>query len=544
MNELQRTLSFVAVAAVSLVVALFAAPSTPKPPSGFEIVGKKFYEDFTDPDAAKSLQVIAFDSTKAEARLFGVEFKDGLWRIPSRHNYPADGKDRLAKCATSLIGLEREALAGQRPAEHADFEVVDPLDENNQSLKRGQRITLKDADGKTLADYIIGKQVPNRAGYYYVRRPDEPATYTAKVELDLSTKFADWIEPDLLKIDDWKLSGIEIDNYSIDYDREAIVSRDKSKLTRKNSSDPWKLEGLDEAAEEVNQDEVRKLVTGLDQMKIVGVRPKPGKLSRDLKLGEGLTIDRTVSADLGSKGFMFARSEDGGSQLVSKEGEVIARTDQGVVYVLHFGEVFSGTEEEIEFGFAKDTSTAKKEEEAEGDKPDAAKTEDKPADEGSKDGTSKSRYLFVTVQFDDSLIPNKPVEPAMPEEPAKPADLPAATADGAADALVSENSGPQAEYVRKLAAYESAKAGYESAKTKYESDLKSFQEKVDAGQKTVQELNARFADWYYAISAGSFEDLRQGRKTLVKPKSATPAANSGAGLPGAGSPLPGSFPTN
>ncbi len=540
MNEMQRTLTFVGVAVASLVVALFAAPSTPKPPSGFEIVGKEFYEDFKNPEDAKSLQVIAFDSTKAEARLFGVEFKDGLWRIPSRHNYPADGKDRLAKCATSLIGLEREALAGQRPAEHVDFEVIDPLDEKNQSLKRGQRITLKDAEGKTLADYIIGKQVPNRAGFYYVRRPDENATYTAKVELDLSTKFADWIEPDLLKIDDWKLSGIEIDNYSIDYDREVIVSRDKSKLTRKNSSDPWKLEGLDEAAEEVNQDEVRKLVTSLDQMKIVGVRPKPAKLSRDLKLGEGLTIDRVVSADLGSKGFMFARSEEGGSQLVSKEGEVTARTDQGVLYVLHFGEVFSGTEEEIEFGFTKEASAETKTDTADGEKTDGEKT----AEEASKEGLAKSRYLFVTVQFDDTLIPNKPVEPVMPEEPVKPADFPEADLDGAADAQLSENAGPQADYLRKQAAYESAKAGYQSAKAKYETDLKTFQEKVDAGEKTVKELNARFADWYYAISAGSFENLRQGRQTLVKPKSATPAGNTGAPLPGAGSLLPGSFPSN
>ncbi|MBI1349020.1 DUF4340 domain-containing protein [bacterium] len=514
MQESQRTLAFVGIATASLVVALFAAPSAPKPPATFDQVGEEFFPNFTDPAEAKTLQVIAYDSEKAESRLFGVEFKDGLWRIPSRHNYPADGKDRLAKCAASIMGLKRESLAGQRPAEHPEFEVVDPLDESSESLKRGQRITLKDANGDALADYIIGKQVPNRAGYYYIRRADENATYIAKIQLDLSTKFADWIEPDLLKVDSFKLVGIEIDNYSIDYEKEAIVSRDRSFLSRKNGSDPWKLEGLDEAKEELNQDEIRKLVDGLDNMKIVGVRPKPPSLSRDLKLGEGLQLDPLVRSDLGQKGFMFARTQGGGMQLVSKEGEVVAKTDQGVVYALYFGEVFSGTEEEIEFGFAKDSAEGEKKDET----PDA---------EPAADGKQKSRYLFVTVQFDDKLIPGKPTEPLMPEEPKAPADVPAASTEGPADALISENAGPQAEYARQKAMYETAVAGYDSAKAKYEAELKAFEEKVTDGEEQVKELNARFADWFYVISAGSFENLRQGRETLVKPK-AEPAAETPA----------------
>ena len=77
-----------------------------------------------------------------------------------------------------------------------------------------------------------------------------------------------------------------------------------------------------------------------------------------------------------------------------------------------------------------------------------------------------------------------------------------------------------------------ALARYETDKPKYETDLKTFEDKVKEGEKKVKELNARFADWYYVISGDSFENLRQGRKTLVKEKgaaSATPA--DGANLP-------------
>lgn len=528
MTESQRTLTFVGVALASLVVALFAAPSKPKPLEGYETIGQEFYPDFQNPDDARTLQVIAYDADKAESRLFGIEFKDGVWRIPSRHNYPADGKDRLAKCAASIIGLKREKGYGQRAANHPEFSVVDPLDETTESLNRGQRITLRDADGKVLADYIIGKEVPDQPGYYYVRRPDENATYAAKIQLDLSTKFTDWIEPDLLKLDANRLTEIDIDNYSIDTERGRIIGRDQSHLRRKASSDPWTMEGIDAETEEVNQDEVRKLVSGLDDMKIVGVRPKPVRLSRDLKLGEGIKLDQAAAIDLSMKGFMFARTEDGSQQLVSKEGEVVAKTDQGVVYVLHFGDVFSGSEEEIEFGFAKDAAS------------DAEKSDAEQAEpEQPKPGSNRSRYLFVTVQFSDDQIAGKPEPPTEPVEPEQPETIVEPPTEGAADALITQNAGPSAEYLRLKAEYDAAVAGYDAAKAKYAADAKAFQEKVDAGEKLVRELNTRFADWYYVISAGSFEDLRQGREKLVRPKSDDdPSDNNNQ------PPLNFNFPTN
>jgi hypothetical protein len=524
MTEIQRTLTFVGVAAAALVVALFAAPSGPQPLEEFSDVGAPFFPDFDDPAAAKQLQVIAYNADTAEARLFGVEFKDGLWRIPSRHNYPADGKDRLAKCASSLIGLKREAVAGFRESEHPEFEVVDPLDEKSDSLKRGQRITLKDESGRTLIDFIVGKAVPNRSGYFYVRRPDEKVTYLAKVQLDLSTKFADWIEPDLLKLDSARLTGVDIENYSIDTDRGRIVGRDQSRLSRQKSSDPWKLDGLNEAAEEVNQEEVRKLVDSLDNLKIVGVRPKPARLRRDLKLDEGITLDQSTQLDLAMKGFLFARGESGGQQMVSKEGEVVARTDQGVQYQLHFGDVFTGTEEEIEFGFTK-TAEQDADGKSEGEK---AQDEKQPAD-----GLKKSRYLFVTAQFAPEAIGPKPEEPVMPQAPTEPeGDKPAEPpADGPADASAAQNVGPWAEYNAQKSAYDLAVAGFESAKARYEADLKAYEEKVQSGEKLVKELNNRFADWYYVISGDSFENLRQGRASLVKPKSQTPGDDPAATSP-------------
>lgn len=505
MNETQRTVIFVVLAAISVVTARFAGPSAPKQTVETSEIGTPFYPDFKDADAATSLEVTMYNPETASVRPFAVTLdKNGMWRIPYAHNYPADGKDRLAKTAASMIGIKREAFAGRRDSEHADFGVLDPKSEVATDLQGiGNRITLKDANGQVLADYIIGKEVKGRTGMHYIRRPDEKPTYIAKVDIQVSTKFADWIESDLLKIDSMRLNSIAIDTTSVDPGQRSVVEGELNRLTRKTSSDNWQMEGLDEAKEEVNQDEVRKLVSALDDLKIVGVRKKPARLMQGLKEGE-LKLDQMSVLDLDTKGFFLVKKGNAYS-LLPKDGTVLAVTDQGVLYDLKFGEIFTGSEEEVEVGFAA------KEEGKDGEKKDEKKEEPK--------STQKSRYLFVTVQFEPEGLGPKPVPPTKPEEPSEtPAEVPE---DAAADATAPTNT---AEDPKK--AYEAALAKYDLDQKKYETDLKAYEEKMKAGEKLVKELNTRFADWYYVVSGTSFENLRQGKKTLIKEKTAAAPANT------------------
>ena len=531
MNESQRTLIFVVLAAVSLVGARFAGPSTPKPSAEVAGIGEPFYPDFQDAEAAKSLQVMSYNPETTKVKPFAVvQDKTGLWRIPSTHNYPADGKDRLAKMAASMIGIKREGFAGPRENEHAEFGVLDPAKpEGVSDLKGvGNRITLKDADGKVLADYIIGKEVKGRSGLRYVRRPDEKPTYIAKLNIDVSTKFSDWIEADLLKIEGTRLNSIAIDTTTIDFAQGALIQGETNKLTRKASADPWKIEGLDEAKEEVNQDELRKLVSSLDELKIVGVRRKPAKMVQGLRSGK--TLNQTLAAmdpqtqmvtkiELQSKGFILGVLQKGGAMLmIPKDGQVTALTDQGISYDLKFGEIFNGTEEEVEVG--------KDEEKKEGEeKDDAKKDEEKKESKEDNKSLQKSRYLYVAVTFDADGLGPKPAAPVKPEEPS---DTPAAVdEDAPADALEPINTAPDPKQV-----YAAALAKYEQDEKRYEADSKAYGEKVKAGQKLVKDLNGRFVDWYYVVSGNSFENLRQGRKTLVKDKSAEATPPGNPGLPG------------
>jgi len=589
MNAVRRTLVFVAVAAVSVGLAAMTQILTkPSVVEGFEKVGKKFYPDFDDPSEAKALRVVAYNEDTASARIFNVESKDGRWRIPSRHNYPAEGTKRLAETAASVIGIERTVLAGRRKSEHERFGVIDPLDDTTSTLKgRGQRITLfKDGD-KVLVDYIIGEQPKGRTGEYYVRRADEKETYRTKLSISLSAKFSDWIEPDLLKLDRYDL--VEIAVYSRpDIDSEKrIAYQEISKLSRSGSSDPWKLEGLNEEEEELRTDDIREMVDALDDLEIVGVRPKRKGITADLKVSPSIANNPqavgSLLRDLMSIGFGIGVDRSDNLRLYSQEGEVVAATNQGAVYHLHFGNLFTGDEEEIEFGKGnqddqEDDDRQKKDETNEAD--DGGKSEDDNGKENqsNKEGVKAGRYLFVRVEFDADYVGEQPKKPVEPEQPAGPAEegsskKESGDAPGKKDASdeKAESAGGEAEQVSQKesseadekdtdepksngrkkpeeekqadpeeekkaddtgksdkdgedkkdpqqAEYEEALAKYNQDLEKYENDLEEYKEKLKKGREKVDELNDRFGEWYYVISAEHYKNLRLARKDFVKPK--------------------------
>ena len=452
-NESARTLTYLIAAGVAIGLALVLSPPgeiTPKELLDLK-VGSEFFDKFTNPNDATSIAVISYDEASATARRFAVSFQNGKWTIPSHHNYPADGQDRLAKTAGSVKGIKREELATSSKQEHERLGVIDPMDKDRAELKgRGQRLTLRKGEDE-LVDLIIGKPVKDRTGFYYVRKPGEDATFVAKLDINLSTKFSDWIETDLLKLNRDDLKEIVLDNYSIDKTQGVLIPGDVSKLERDKVADPWKLEGLDEAKEEVDVAKVNGMLGALDDLKIVGVRPKPKGFNPDLSLDPEFVKKQSdlanLARDLQASGFALSMDKKTKQfKLYSDQGDLTASTNKGVTYTLRFGDVFLGDETEIEIGGAADKDAEKKdadkkdgEEKKEGDESgDKAKAKDSL-------GKQSSRYLFVTASFDETFLGPRPEKPAPPELAAAEGDAPAVKPkqDAAAKAEHAQDSPPE-----------------------------------------------------------------------------------------------------
>jgi hypothetical protein len=502
MRETQKTLAFVAVAVLLTGAAFLKVPDRTGRDAAFNDQGQKFFPDFKDPFACTDLQVVDYDEATATASEFQVKFKDGKWVIPSHFDYPADAKDRLAKTASGVMDLLKDTIRSDRAEDQEEMGVIDPLDPKATSLKgRGKRVTLRDASEKVLADFIIGKEVRDknkddrdRREQRYVRVPGQKRIYGVNVKVDLSTKFADWIETNLLKVDTGKVRKVVFDNHKVDPERGELIKGDVITIARKDSFGPWTIEGATlPEGQEMNTDKLSALTSALGDLKIVGVRRKPEGLSRDLKVATGGEVKPTSKAAFESlvrRGFYPTR--DG---LYSNQGDVIVSTDEGVVYTLRYGEVVIASGLEL---------TAGSEEPAK-DKDGKAKDKDAKKPEGG----AENRYLFVTASFDPSLIP-----PPKADEPTGPLTIPD-------DPFQKDPDDPK------------RIAEEKEAKEKADRDKADHDRKIADGQKRVQELNDRFADWYYVTPGDSFRSIVLDRAALVRPKAAKPDAGAAApAMPG------------
>jgi hypothetical protein len=491
-TELKKTLAFVAVALVLTGAAVVRLPDRTGTNAVFNDQGQPFFPEFKDPLACTDLEVIEYDNSTASVRPFKVMFKDGKWVIPSHHGYPADAKDRLAKTAAGVTDLTKDTIRSDRVEDHESLGVLEPdaLDVKTPLTGRGKRVTLRDKSGRALADFIIGNEVRDRPGMRYVRVPGQKRTYGVNVKVDLSTRFADWIETNLLKIDSGRIRKVTFDNHKVDPERGRLVKGDEETVSRKDSADAWKLDKEVPAGQEVNTEKLSGLTTALADLKIVGVRPKPPGLSRELKLTSTNDVKATTNADLQSlvsKGFY--PTKDG---LFSNQGDVKVKTDEGAVYTLRYGEVVFATGEDLSAG---------------------GKEEGKPKEAAKKaEGTTENRFLMVTVAFDPALVP----EPTKPKE----------------DLVIPDDPFQKAPDDPKRVAEEKA------AKEKADREKADRDKQLADAEKKVKELSDRFADWYYVTPGDSFRSIALSPADLVRPKTETKPADASPSFPG----LPGGAP--
>lgn len=451
MNEMKKSMALAGGAVVLAILAFLTAPS-PATPDAFTERGEPFFPDFENPNEAASLEVIEFDGDTAEARPFKVTNQKGLWTIPSHHNYPADGEEQLAKTAAALIAIEKEDVRSGGTTAHEEAGVVDPLDVGATSLKgRGKRVTIRGENEQVLADLIVGKELENRPGFRFVRLPDQKRIYVTKIETEISNDFADWIEKDLLKAARSDIDRIYIKDYSIDERTFMVDQRDTVSLKKEDTE--WELDRVPRG-KELDTSVINDMLDALDELKIVGVRPKPQGLSQSLTSAddEGMRISQSDLRSLQSKGFYFSRE----GTLLSNEGELEIRTKEGVWYTLRFGELVFGQGEEISAG----TGT----------------------EEGGSQGPGENRYLFITTSFDPKTFP----------EPAPPGNL---------------------EFQDKE---ESEWTEADRRNKELHDAHQEWKEKVEKGKETSAKLNRRFAGWYYVIPSEAYDKVHLTRADLLK----------------------------
>lgn len=557
MTEMAKTLTFVAVAVLSLGAAFMARPGA----EDFDVqstVGEKLNQ--FDVDDAKRLRIVTFDAETASTREFEVAEENGLWVIPSKHGYPADAVKQMGAAANCLIDREVLRVAAESASDHADLGLVDPtsskLDSNAAGV--GIRVTMTDIDGNSLADMIIGKKVPDTTDQYYVRNADQDVAYVVSLHPEhLTTQFQDWLEKDLLGINPLDVRRVAINDYTAEFlltmqgPAVKLDRRTEMVLNYNQAEGTWEAERLQQfdkgkkalvdftlaEDQEFNEEALRELRYGLDDLSIVDVERKPTGLSADLKAGDDFK-DQEALESLFMRGFGPVAGKDGQMDILSSEGEVICTLADGVEYVLRFGNL-----------------------QMESDADQGGSPTGEAADPNSADDDGIHRYLFVMARYNEDMVP-PPELAELPELPAESADdAPAAadstaTEDKAAETDDQTDEAPAAGDESEQADAETG-TGEQAQEEKPDLDaiiaarklieeenqrlLDEYQQQRDAAQLRVKELNERFGDWYYVIDNKVFKQIHLGRDAIVKAKDKAEesAAEEGAAPAGLPAGLPG-----
>ncbi|MDY0165266.1 MAG: DUF4340 domain-containing protein [Thermoguttaceae bacterium] len=524
MNENTKTLTFVVVAGLVVVVAVLIRPRPPRATEETDVRGQSLFADFQPLDAT-SLEIFDFDEERATVRPFKVvqaPGKDGTvrWSIPSHDNYPADAQNQLADAASSMMGLTILDKVADSPGEHATYGVIepDPARLRAGATGVGTKVILRDKDNKELVSLIIGRDVPDRQNLRYVRRVGEDPVYIVEVKTDkLSTKFEDWIEEDLLKISTWDIREVRALDYSFDELAGQPNIRGQFALRYNDTGDPrWELLedrviqdgawvdrqlGEDQELDATKLDAMRN---AFDDLEIVDVATKPEGLSSDLRDTGTFRTNREAVMSLANRGFYLVPVGGQHYELLSSEGEVRVIMKDGVQYTLRFGNVAAGTG---------------------GGRVVGEETTEDPE-------TDLNRFIFVMAEFNPDMIEKPELEPLPGDTPkAETGDEKPDDTSPEGDAVDGEDkpgdppdSGESDDEPadKGQAEDEGAEKDLQAERERIERENKRKQDeydrKIEDGKKKVQELNDRFADWYYVISDEVYKKIHLSRDEIVKPK--------------------------
>ena len=506
-------------------------------------IGTMMFPEFTDALAAKTLTITRFDESIGQLDDLEVKEVSGTWTLPSHEGYPADAENKIRDATTPFVDLEIIRVASENEADHSLYGVVKP-DKTSSSVSDegvGTRVEVKDAGGKALVDIIIGKEVKDAEGQRYVCRTGKSRVYVCDINPDdLPVRFEEWIEKDLLDVSALEIEKLTLKDYTFAVEQQ-VFRQPVTSFTQRldvelsNADSKWTLNSLREnidgqfiesdllESEELDQERLNGLRTALADLEIVDVDRKPEGLSADLKTDESFFNNQEGLTSLVEKGY-YPVSVEGVPQMLSSEGEVIAETKDGVEYVLRFG--------------------------GEG--------------ELQTDDNSFGRYLLVSARFNENHFAEPELTP-LPDLPGASVELPPAanssdesdtsdsgeTAEDAGDACgpqegesevsdedTSNESSATAEIEEDSEASDNADEPAPEADATAESDAADklaeiraereriekenqrktdeYNDKVKKAKDKVNDLNFRFANWYYVISEDMYKKIHLSRSDIVK----------------------------
>ncbi len=340
---------------IAALTAAFAAASYPWPEAVTQNaqVSKPLFENY-ETSAVRGIEIIAYDSDRSDIERIRLKRSGQNWIIPQKSGFDVTGDQRVIEVTRALNDRTVLEVNSDSQTDHVNFGVVDPSDVGVTTARSrlGTKLVLSDRDQKTIAHIIVGDQVKNSPGKYYVRVPGKPTIYTIEFEKGILTSdFAQWVDPNLLELPTDASDGLAISGFAINRHRTDQETKKDEPLYRATYeiSDQQKLEVVAlsiSGKESDSEDLARVLPNGFTESivrSLFGLRPtdveKQNKAVIEFLRQTQTGDDEKTVSQLAERGFIYSGYENGGHRFTGTNGELSILRSDGVRFTLAIGEL-------------------------------------------------------------------------------------------------------------------------------------------------------------------------------------------------------------
>ncbi len=285
------TLALVAVISVVGAFLSYRANNVFIPQEG---VGEKVLVGFAD----QVNNVAAITVEQGEDKLELVK-KSDIWQVRET-GYPVS-PDKVKSVLVWLVELSKLEAKTANPNKYLLIDVDGPGKKDG----RGRQFTLTGADGKQLAQIVLGKTAVGKAGpgrdTQYVRVAKEKTSWLALGSVEAGVALPDWVEPRFLKLD------VDSVTYGrVEYDGDKVEVRRTGKSD--SGSSLFEMIDVPEGRKTRTSTTIKFTATDLVNLDLIDARP--------FKQGRKTTSTAFIETETGLK-LEFSMVEDDGRGWVS-----------------------------------------------------------------------------------------------------------------------------------------------------------------------------------------------------------------------------------
>ena len=340
---------------VAALTAAFAAASYPWPEAVTQNaqVSKPLFENY-ETSAVRGIEVTAYDAERSDIQRIRLKRSGENWIIPQKNGFDVTGDQRVLEVTRALNDRTVLEVNSDSQTDHVNFGVVDPSDVGVTTARSrlGTKLVLSDRDKKTIAHIIVGDQVKNSPGKYYVRVPGKPTIYAIEFDKEmLATDFAQWVDPNLLKLPVDASGGLAVSGFAINRHRTDQKTKkdeplyqatyeisDRQKIEVAAFSIGGKESNLEDLPSVLPRGFTESVARSFFTLKPTDVEKQNKAVIEFLKQTKKGDDEKLVT-QLAERGFIYDGFENGGHRFTGTNGELSILRSDGVKFTLAVGEL-------------------------------------------------------------------------------------------------------------------------------------------------------------------------------------------------------------